>query len=132
MNCPESQIRPNAWLSIHGKKHLTINIHDQWNTNKTCSVFRVYWCNVWWTFCMKNHITMITQKLSEVIGIVNWQKDIYPQQALRSIYNVLFLNSIWHMIYYYGTIIFNGYQNYRKYQFDWVLAVILSAQRTII
>ena len=38
----------------------------------------------------KNHITMITNKLSKVIGILNRLKHIYPQQALLSIYNALF------------------------------------------
>ena len=37
----------------------------------------------------KNHITMITNKLSKVIGILNRLKHIYPQQALLSIYNAL-------------------------------------------
>ena len=37
-----------------------------------------------------NHITMITNKLSKVIGILNRLKNIYPQQALLSIYNALF------------------------------------------
>ena len=44
----------------------------------------------------KNHITMITNKLSKVIGILNRLKNIYPQQALLSIYNALFLT---HMTY---------------------------------
>ena len=44
----------------------------------------------------KNHITMITNKLSKVIGILNRLKHIYPQQALLSIYNALFLS---HMTY---------------------------------
>ena len=44
----------------------------------------------------KNHITMITNTLSKVIGILNRLKDIYPQQALLSIYNALFLS---HMTY---------------------------------
>ena len=38
----------------------------------------------------KNHITMITNKLSKVIGILNRLKNIYPQQVLLSIYNALF------------------------------------------
>ena len=44
----------------------------------------------------KNHITMITNKLSIVIRILNRLKNIYPQQALLSIYNALFLS---HMTY---------------------------------
>ena len=44
----------------------------------------------------KNHITMITNKLSKVIGILNRLKNIYPQQVLLSIYNALFLS---HMTY---------------------------------
>ena len=40
----------------------------------------------------KNHITMITNKLSKVIGILNRLKQIYPQQALLSIYNALFVS----------------------------------------
>ena len=60
---------------------------------------------------LKNHITMITNKLSKVIGILNRLKNIYLQQALLSIYNVLFLS---HMTYYYWVIRFNRYQNYRK------------------
>ena len=44
----------------------------------------------------KNHITMVTNKLSKVIGILNRRKNIYPQQALLSIYNALFLS---HMTY---------------------------------
>ena len=40
----------------------------------------------------KNHITMTTNKLSKVIGILNRLKNIYPQQALLSIYNALFLS----------------------------------------
>ena len=47
-------------------------------------------------FTWKNHITMITNKLSKVIGILNRLKNIYPQQALLSIYNALFLS---HMTY---------------------------------
>ena len=39
---------------------------------------------------------MITNKLSKVIGILNRLKNIYPQQALLSIYNALFLS---HMTY---------------------------------
>ena len=38
----------------------------------------------------KNHITMITNKLSKVIGILNRLKNIYSLQALLSIYNALF------------------------------------------
>ena len=37
----------------------------------------------------KNHIAMITNKLSNVIGILNRIKKIYPQQALLSIYALL-------------------------------------------
>ena len=44
----------------------------------------------------KNHITMITNKLSKVIGILNRLKNIYPQQVLLSIYNALLLS---HMTY---------------------------------
>ena len=44
----------------------------------------------------KNHITMLTYKLCKVIGILNRLKNIYPQQALLSIYNALFLS---HMTY---------------------------------
>ena len=33
----------------------------------------------------KNHITMKKNKLSKVIGILNWLKNIYTQQALLSI-----------------------------------------------
>ena len=44
----------------------------------------------------KNHITMITNKLFKVIGILNRLKNIYPQQALLSIYNAFFLS---HMTY---------------------------------
>ena len=44
----------------------------------------------------KHHNTMITNKLSKVIGILNRLKNIYPQQALLSIYNVLLLS---HMTY---------------------------------
>ena len=44
----------------------------------------------------KNHITMITNKLSKVIGILHRLKHIYPQQALLSIYNALYLS---HMTY---------------------------------
>ena len=38
----------------------------------------------------KIHITMVTNKLTQVIGIINRLKNIYPQQALLSIYNALF------------------------------------------
>ena len=44
----------------------------------------------------KNRITMITNKLSKVFLILNQLKNIYPQQALLSIYNALFLS---HMTY---------------------------------
>ena len=44
----------------------------------------------------KNHIIMVTNKLSKFIGILNRLKNIYPQQALLSIYNALFLS---HMTY---------------------------------
>ena len=44
----------------------------------------------------KNHITMITNNLSKVIGILNRLKNIYPQQALLFIYNALFVS---HMTY---------------------------------
>ena len=44
----------------------------------------------------KNHITMISNKLSKVIGILNRLKNMYPQPGLLSIYNVLFLS---HMTY---------------------------------
>ena len=40
----------------------------------------------------ENHITMITNKLSKAIGILNRLKNIYPQQALLSIYNAVFLS----------------------------------------
>ena len=42
----------------------------------------------------KNYITMITNKLSKVIGILNRLKFFYPQQALLSIYNALFLSHL--------------------------------------
>ena len=38
----------------------------------------------------KNHITMITNILSKVIGLLNRLKNSYPQQTLLSIYNALF------------------------------------------
>ena len=38
----------------------------------------------------KNHITIITNKLFKVIGILNRLKNIYLQHALLSIYNALF------------------------------------------
>ena len=44
----------------------------------------------------KNHITMMTNTLSTVIGILNRLKNIYQQQTLLSIYNALFL---FHMTY---------------------------------
>ena len=44
----------------------------------------------------KKHITMITNKLPKVIGILNRLKNIYPQQALLPIYNALILS---HMTY---------------------------------
>ena len=53
---------------------------------------------------MKNHITMITNKLSKVIGILNRLKNVYPQRALLSVYNALFLS---HMTY--GLLLW-GYQ----------------------
>ena len=42
----------------------------------------------------KNHITMITNKLSKVIVLLNRLKNIYPQQPLLSIYNALFLSHV--------------------------------------
>ena len=45
----------------------------------------------------KNHLTMITNKLSKVNGILNRRKNIYLQQALLSIFNVIFFKS--HMTY---------------------------------
>ena len=41
----------------------------------------------------KYHITMITNKLSKVIGILNRLKNIYSQQGQHSIYNALFFLS---------------------------------------
>ena len=38
----------------------------------------------------QNCITIITNKLSKVVGIRNRLKNIFPQQALLSIYNALF------------------------------------------
>ena len=50
----------------------------------------------------KNHITIITNKLSKVIGILNRLKNIYTQQALLSIYNVLFLSHITYGLLLWG------------------------------
>ena len=38
-------------------------------------------------FTWKRHINMVTKKLSNVIGILNRLKHVYPQNALVSIYN---------------------------------------------
>ena len=42
----------------------------------------------------KNHIKMVCNKLSKIVGILNRLKRIYPQQALLSIYNSLFMSHI--------------------------------------
>ena len=50
----------------------------------------------------KNHITMITNKLSKIIGILNRLKNIYPQQALLSIYNALFVSLMTYSLLLWG------------------------------
>ena len=42
----------------------------------------------------KNHIDMVTNKLSKLIGILHKLKYIYPQNALLTIYNTLFVPHI--------------------------------------
>jgi len=42
----------------------------------------------------KNHINMVTSKLSKINGILSRVKHIFPQHALLSIYNSLFLSHI--------------------------------------
>ena len=50
----------------------------------------------------KYHITMITNTLSKVIGILNRLKNIYSQQGLHSIYNALFLSHITYGLLLWG------------------------------
>ena len=47
-------------------------------------------CNLSW----KNHIDFVTAKLSKVIGILYKLKNVYPEQALLSIYYSLFQSHI--------------------------------------
>ena len=51
----------------------------------------------------KSHIKMIKNKLSKIIGIINKLKYIYPQHALLSIYNALFLSHMTYGLLLWGT-----------------------------
>ena len=51
----------------------------------------------------KNHIKMVCNKLSKIVGILNRLKRIYPQQALLSIYNSLFMSHINYGLLLWGT-----------------------------
>ena len=53
----------------------------------------------------KNHITVIRNTLSKVIGIQNRLKHIYTQQALLSIYNALFLYHITYGLLLCGNLV---------------------------
>ena len=50
-----------------------------------------------------NHTTMVQNKLSKIIGILNRLKNIYPEQVLLTIYNSLFLSHIHYGILLWGT-----------------------------
>ena len=52
---------------------------------------------------MKNHINMVTSKLSKITGILNRLKHIYPEHALLAIYNSLFVSHLNYGILLWGT-----------------------------
>ena len=64
----------------------------------------------------KNHITKITNKTIQSYWNTQSIKKYLPSKYLLSIYSALFFLS--HMVYYYGVIRLNKYQNYRKNQLD--------------
>ena len=43
---------------------------------------------------MQNHVEMVTNKLSKIMGIRNKLKLIYPQNIMLTIYNSLFVSHI--------------------------------------
>ena len=55
------------------------------------------------SICWKNHINMLTTKLSKIVGICNRLKSIYPEHVLLTIYNSLFVSQINYGLLLWGT-----------------------------
>ena len=62
----------------------------------------------------RNHIDMVTNKLSKVIGILNRLKYVYPEQALLSIYNSLFISHVNYGLLLWGTKLDTIYKLQKK------------------
>ena len=69
---------------------LTINNNEISNVTQFCFLGIIIDENLSW----KNHVDMVTNKLSKITGILNRLKYIYPQNILLTLYNSLFASHI--------------------------------------
>ena len=75
------------------------------------------------TLSWKNHITMITNKLSRINGVLHRLKFIFPKNVLLTIYKLLFMPHI-NYVHLFGVIILKPYPNFKKEQFEQLHIVI--------
>ena len=69
---------------------LKINNNEIANVNQFCFLGIIIDENL----TMQNHVEMVTNKLSNITGILNKLKFIYPQNIILTIYNSLFVSHI--------------------------------------
>ena len=79
---------------VKQRKVASISIHIN-NTNiENVEYFNFLGIYLDKSICWKNHINMLTTKLSKIVGICNRLKSIYPEHVLLTIYNSLFVSQI--------------------------------------
>ena len=87
MNVDESK----TMLFLKRRKVNTINIKIDHKTIEGVSQFSFLGIMIDEYLTWKNHVIMITNKLSKIIGMLHRLKYIYPKHILLTIYNSLFI-----------------------------------------